>query len=147
MVLRTTKHQLEKKHQGQIARLGLPLWNAETVWKERQPAPRGSMLRISRVWTKPLPISVALGKQGDKDCRSAAAVTACLGSAPGSTLKAPLSVDPFSGLHTSTYTTGGQVYFQWSRGRLATFPGEHHLSIAKNGDKEESVEQNQLCVG
>lgn len=93
-----------KVHQGQISSLGLPLWNTETVWKKMQPAPHGSMLRISRVWTKPLPISMVLGKQGDEDCRGLAAITACLGSSLSSTLKAPFIVDPFSGFYTSSYT-------------------------------------------
>lgn len=122
------------------------LWNAKTVWKEMQPTPLGSMLWISRLWTKPLPISVILGKQGDKDFGSSAMITACLESSLSSTLKAPLSADPFSGLHTSSKTTGSQMYFQWSLGCLSTFLGGHHISIVKNGDKEGSLGQNQVCV-
>lgn len=46
--------------------------------KETWPAPRGSTLQIWKVWTKPLPISMVLDKQGGKDVRSSAAVTTCL---------------------------------------------------------------------
>lgn len=136
-----------KVHQGQIFSHGLPLWNVETVWKEMQRASQRSMLQILRVSTKSLPIWIVLGKQEEEDFRSSAAVTACLGSSL-SVLKAPLFVVPFSGSQTSSYTTGGQMYFWWSQDCLSTIPGGHQISTAKNvtRGKEGSVEQNQVFV-
>lgn len=43
-----------------------------------------------------------------------------------------LSAVPFSELHTSSYTTRGQMYFRWSHGHLSTVPGGYHVSITKN---------------
>lgn len=50
-------------------------------------------------------------------------------------LETPLSVVPFSALQTSSDTTGGQMYFWWSRGHLSTISRGHRISMTKQMTK------------
>lgn len=53
-------------------------------------------------------------------------------STQDTSLSLSLSAVPFSELHTSSYTTRGQMYFRWSHSHLSTVPGGHGISITKN---------------
>lgn len=75
-------------------------------------------------------------------------VTACLGASLSSTLKTLLFVGPFLGLHASGYTIGGSNVLS-----VITWSPPHHPKATKHqlpklclGDKEESLEQTQVCV-
>lgn len=134
MVLKTKRHQLEKKSpprsniqpstsslkcgesQEENAASSTRIHTANFKSSNKAPAHLDGSWRIGR-WEFP--------ELGSSHC------------VPGihPVLETPLSVVPFSALQTSSDTTGGQMYFWWSRGHLSTISRGHRISMTKQMTK------------